>query len=245
MPESATHQRYRSRVEQLEMHLEAMDAAARIAFNILGKEKHKEKLISDALPIESSQYSRLNHPTSHRSRVYNYCRAKNTQSAIIELHGFFSEYMCDILKEIYKTKPLLVVGKSNRQLDLKYHELIKYTNLQDLHTKMVNDVFRNIENEQSTIKLIDKILNNTDANVSEGEKNRALPYLEMRHLFIHNKGYADGAFADKYGAQFKVKCGDKLPTKFKIADDAIANVSALTQKIDSEFLRLGLVNPLE
>ncbi len=98
MPESKTHQRFRSRSEQLEMYLEAMDAAARVTSNLLGHANDSGKNIDKALPVDCSNYSRLNHPANHRARIYNYCRAKNTHSAIVELYGYFSEYMRDILK---------------------------------------------------------------------------------------------------------------------------------------------------
>jgi hypothetical protein len=239
--ETKTHQRFRSRAEQLEMYLEAMDAAARITFNMLGHKEHEGKDVDDALPIKCDNYTRLNHPVSHRARIYNYCRSKNTLSAIVEVFGYFSEYMRDILKEIYETNPMAVVGKSNKQLNFTFADIAKFVTLQELHTKMVEDVFRSIENERSTIKLIDRILKDTGANISAADKDSVLPYLELRHLIIHNNSKIDQAFEDKYGALFSVKSGDKVPSKFTVADTAIEKIATFIKKVDSEFIRLNLV----
>lgn len=241
MPESKTHQRFRSRSEQLEMYLEAMDAAARVTSNLLGHANNAEKDIDNALPIDCSKYSRLNHPATHRARIYNYCRSKNTHSAIVELYTYFSEYMRDILQEIYKADPMQVVGKSQKLLNLTFAELAKYKTLDDLHKKMTEDVFRNIENERSTIKLIDKILHGTGAQINKADKDSILPYLEMRHLIIHNNGKIDAEFEGKYGLALSLKAGDKVPSKFSNADTAIKNVSAFIKKMDSELTRMNLV----
>ncbi|WP_287124316.1 hypothetical protein [Chromohalobacter sp.] len=242
MPESKTHQRFRSRAEGLEMYLEAMDAAARMAFNYLGQKKNQGKDIATALPINCNNYSRLNHPSSHRSRVYNFCRSKNTLSAIVEIFSYFSEYMRGILKEMYEHNPMLVVGKSNKPLNLTFAEISKFNHLSEIQEKMVEDVFRSIENERSTVKLIDKIISDTGANVSNADKQCVLPYLEMRHLIIHNHSKIDQAFEAKYGHQFSVRAGEKLPSKFEIADKAIEEVSLFLRKLDGELVRLGMVS---
>lgn len=242
MPESKTHQRFRSRSEQLEMYLEAMDAAARVTSNLLGHASNADKDIDEVLPIDCSKYSRLNHPASHRARIYNYCRAKNTHSAIVELYGYFSEYMRDILKEIYQKDPMQVVGKSPKLLSMTFADLAKLNNIGELHTKMVEDVFRSLENERSITKLIDKMLNGTGAQVSQAEKDSVLPYLEMRHLIIHNNGKIDAEFEGKYGAAMNLKAGDKVPSVFLNADSAIKSVSAFVKKIDGEFIRMNMVS---
>jgi hypothetical protein len=242
MAESKTHQRFRGRSEQLEMYLEAMDAAARVTSNLLGHASSANKDIDQALPINCSNYSRLNHPSNTHLRVYNYCRSKNVQSAIIELYGYFSEYLRDILHEIYLKDPMHVVGKSAKMLNLPFSDLAKISSVQELQSKMVEDVFRSLENERSTIKLIDRILDGTKAQISQAEKSAVLPYLEMRHLIIHNNGLIDSEFEGKYGKKLRLKSGMKIPTVFSNADAAIKEVRKFIGKIDSEFIRMNLVN---
>ncbi len=243
MAESRTHQRFRSRAQNLEMYLEAMDAAARVTSNLLGHAQNIKKNIDEALPIDCSNYSRLNHPAKKRARIYNYCRAKNSHSAIVEIYGYFSEYMRDILKEIYQKDPMQVVGKSQKLLNMTFADLAKLNSLSDLHERMVEDVFRSLENERSTIKLIDKILAGTGVNLSDADKSLVLPYLEMRHLIIHNNGKVDSEFEGKYGAALKMKAGEKVPSVFPNAEAAIKSVRVFIKKIDAELIRMKLVTP--
>jgi hypothetical protein len=242
--ESKTHQRFRSRAAQLELHLEAMDAAARITFNILGRKSNEGKNIDEALPIKCENYSRLNHPVKDKARIFNYSRSKNTLSAIVEIFGYFSEYMRDILKEIYEKDPMKVVSQSNKMLTLKFSDIAKFTSLQELHAKMVEDIFRNLENERSTVKLIDKIINGFGLNISNAEKEVVLPFLELRHLIIHNNAKIDAAFEKKYGAKLSVKAGDKVPSQFSVANDAIKHTSTFLKSIDNELILLDMVATL-
>ena len=241
MSESKTHQIFRSRIEFLEQHLEATDAAARIAYNILGYKSNRDKTISEALPIDCSNYSRLSHPSNARGRIYNYSKSKIVQAIIIELYGYFTEYLREILKEIYVHNPMLVVNKSPNPLSMRYSDLAVIPSINDLHSKMVDNVFRSLENERSTTKLIDKVIKGTDVSISNSDKDPVLPYCEMRHLLIHNNGKVDDAFESKYGGTFSVKKGAKLPSNFKIANDAIKALSSFVAKLDREFIRLNLV----
>jgi hypothetical protein len=244
MAETKTHQKFRNKVEHLEMYLEAMDAAAKMAFNYLGRQESAGKTIDQALPLDCSKYSKLNRPSSNRALVYSFCRSRNARSSIVDLYNYFTEYMRGILGELYDKEPLKIVGKSNKVMNLTYAEIVKIGNFEDIKNKMILEVFRNIENERSTIKLIDKIINGTEVNISEADKNAVLPYLEMRHLYIHNNSKVDGAFESNWGAQFGLRKGDKLPTDFLTANAAITAAIAFVKKLDEEFLRMDLVKPL-
>lgn len=237
MPESKSHQVFRSRMDSIELYLEAMDAAARIVFNILGRQENNGKTISEALPINCDGYSKLNHPSSHRARIYGFCKSKNYKNAIIETYGTFSEYMKNILKEMYETAPMQVVGKSNKSLNLQFHEIVNLGNFESIKNKMIADVFRSLENERSTIKLIDKIINGTGVAVTEYDKYSVLPYLEMRHLFMHNNGKVDQKFESNYGAALGLNKNNKVPTDYHNASMAVLETKKFVNKLDQELLK--------
>ncbi len=67
-----------------------------------------------------------------------------------------------------------VVGKSSKMINMTFADIARFSTLQEIHAKMVEDVFRSIENERSTINLIDKIISGTDADISEAEKEAVL-----------------------------------------------------------------------
>jgi hypothetical protein len=132
MAESRTHQRFRNKIEHFEMYLEAMDAAAKMAYNFLGRKECVEKTIDQALPLDCSRYTKLNRPSLNRALIYNFCRSKNARSSVVDLYNYFTEYMRNILSELYNSDPLQVVGRFNKILNLTYSEIVKIGNLGDL-----------------------------------------------------------------------------------------------------------------
>lgn len=238
MAESRTHQIFRSRVEMIETYLEAMDAAARVAYNSLRNQNNRGRTIGYALPINCDKYRRLNHPVSHKDRIFNFCKAHNCENAIIDVFSAFSEYMYGILHEMYNNNPMAVVNKSNKTLNMTFSEIAKLGNFEAIKNKMIDDVFRALENERSTITLINKIIRDTNVNITDADKDKVLPYLEMRHLLIHNNKKIDRKFEDKYGNEFGLKQGNKVPTNFDNASKALAEVTTFVGKLDAELIRL-------
>jgi len=98
-----------------------------------------------------------------------------------------------------------------------------------------------LENERSTKKLLERILDNTKVDVDEGVKNNALRYLEMRHIFIHRAGVADEEFIRDYGSVIDLDAKGRLPRTFVVASAAIAAASLLCASIDGGLIQNKLV----
>ena len=231
-------------MENLRTHLEMCDAALQVSFNILRNTKPNTTTFADSLPVNCSKYQHLNHPVTARSRVVNHSKARNTEYAVISTHTHFSEYLHAILTEMYNHKPMLVIQKAVGQQTLKFAEIVKLKTYPSVAQEMIDRVFRSLENERSTMKLFDKIIAKTNANIPATTKTNALAHLEMRHLFIHRSGVVDTFFASKYGKRFSVKKGDKLPTQFKIADDAIKTTTKLCETTDQQLLANNFLKPI-
>lgn len=197
--------------------------------------------ILDALEVNNQRYDRLRHPVNHDARVFNFSRSQNIEHAISSLYRFFTEYMQGALSEIYATNPLVAAGKSPGSL--QYAEIIKLGNFDAVAEKIVTSVFRKLENERSTVQLLDKVLDHTGVNLDPAQKEKALMHLEMRHLFVHNNGKIDEPFHVRYGHLMTTNIGDKLPTRFKIANNAIAAVDTMLRDIDTQLLALNFARP--
>jgi len=65
---------------------------------------------------------------------------------------------------------------------------------------VAEQLFRRIENEKSTIKLLTAIDKKLDLKVPEKAVQDALPYLELRHLLVHSDGIADESFCKRFPA---------------------------------------------
>jgi hypothetical protein len=240
--ETKAHQIFRSRIQYLEMHLQTVDVSLSVMRRSVPMPSDKN--IASALGFEPSKYGELNHPIKEKDRIINHSRARNAEYAVITLYGYFTEYLQNILSEIYITKPLDVVGKAPKENTLSYVEIVKLGNYKAISKHMIEKIFRQLENEKSTKELLDKILTKT-VSIDENIKTNALKYLDMRHLFIHAAGIIDQQFVDKYGKDGSLKVGDKLPTTYENARMAIEAVDLLCQTVDRELINKNFVQQIK
>ena len=238
--ETKSYQKFRSRIQYLEMHTQTIDAALNVMRHNIASSDDKKTSLAEILGFEANRYSQLNHPTREKDRIINHSRARNSEYAVITLYSYFTEYLQNILGEIYAHKPLDVVGKSPNELKFSYAEIVKLGSFEAISEKMIANVFRNLENQKSTIELLDKILTRT-VTIDENIKTKGLKYLDMRHLFVHGSGIVDQDFVRKYGEDTSLKVGDDLPTTYGNAKAAIEAVTLLCSTIDQSLISNGFV----
>lgn len=241
-PETRSHQVLRARFENLTQHLEVQDAAVRHLSRALKAERDRDRTIAEALPLSGAHYTQLGHPVSHQERITSHSRSCSNEYAIIAAYTSVAEYLRSILAEMYVHRPLLVVAKAGDQ-SMSFHEIVKAGTFEEVGRQMVDRVFRSLENERSTRKLIDKILAKTGVVLGDAVYDRALCYLEMRHLFIHRAGVADAAFVAEYGERIALDSKNRLPTTYDVARAAIGAALELCSNIDRGLLSQGIVQP--
>lgn len=146
-----------------------------------------------------------------------------------------------MLKDLFEKEPIKVVGKVSTQT-LSYIDLVNLGSFENISERMINSVFRKLEDEKSTPKLLEKILNHTSIDLDDNIKTHALMYLEMRHLIIHNGGKADERFISSYSSLISLRPNGKVPMTFETSQEAIKWVSELTEAIDSSLITAGLID---
>lgn len=221
--------------------MQVVDLAIKKIFTTTRQHHQHGGTILDALGVDNQRYDRLRHPVNHDARVFNFSRAQNIEHVISSLYRLFTEYMQGALTEIYATNPLLAAGKAPGALH--YVEIIKLGSFDAIADKIVANVFRKLENERSTVQLLDKVLDHTGVNLDPDQKEKALMYLEMRHLFVHNNGKIDEPFHVRYGHLMTTNVGNKLPTRFSIASNAIATIDTILRDIDTQLIALNFARP--
>ena len=231
MPETTTHQRLRSRLEYLDQHLETVDAGLTALQNAAKSTIPKTLTLAQMLG-EEEKYSTLGKPVTDANRMISYSRSTNVEHALVFLSRIFAEYLRGVLREIYPKKPFQVVGLASAGKSISFPELVKLGSYEAITDKIIDDVFRKLENEQSTEKLLNKFIGQFDLAVDSSIVNEGLKYLEMRHLIIHNDSAADSKFVSDYGEEFQIEVGDKLPRRFEIADKAKSAIRSLADAID-------------
>ncbi|WP_368175946.1 hypothetical protein [Aeromonas sp. s1(2024)] len=229
--ESKPLQKLRNRIEQEKQNLQILDVALLGAHKISAKESGS---LAKVLGYDESKYDQLHIPANQSPRLLAQAKNANYKAAIINLYSLWTDYMRGILALLYETNPHQIAQKSPGEI--KYSEIISLGDYESIKMKICDNVFRALENERSTSKLLDKIIRHTNISIKNDIKTNALAYLEMRHLFIHNSGRVDAKFKKNYGSAIDCTIDWKLPTRFFIVENAFNAVILLCQEVDKSLL---------
>lgn len=247
--ETTSFQQFRGSIDFLQTHMQLIDASLIQSIRTLRKHSNKEDDISVALGVSPTKYGRLNHPTKQHPAIFKHTQRKNIEFSIIQLYNIFSAYLLNLTHEMFDKDPMFVVGKAiitkegddKELLNMSYAEIIRHGKMETIHSQIVKKIFRGIEEQKSTMKLLDRILKDTKVNISTKMRNDALTYLEMRHLFIHNRGKVDVKYSTSFGDNFTPKLheGDDLPTVFETFSNGMTKIVALCAEIDKQIIEAG------
>ena len=99
----------------------------------------------------------------------------------------------------------------------------------------MEQIFQQLENERSTITLISKIKNKLGLNIPQDSIDAALPYLEVRHVFVHSDGKPCEEFKRKY-PEIKLDQSQRILLNSSFAKDAYEKIKKLILEIDNEMM---------
>lgn len=235
--ESTAFQRFRNRLEQEKQTLQILDASLISAHRVA---KSKDGPLASALGYEQNKYDQLHVPSREGKRLITQAKNANYRAALISLYSIWSHYMRDILGLMYQVSPHQVSQKAHGEI--KFNEIINLGSYEAIQQYIIDHVFRGLENEQSTKKLLDKIIKHTKISLSQSLKVNALAFLEIRHLLVHANGYIDEKYKKTYGGIVTCETGKKLKMKWSIVDAAFGKVEELCREIDRLLIAGGYIN---
>lgn len=241
---------FEGKIRNLKQHTQLLDLTLS-----LGKQKcaqirkaNKSKgTIGKDLGAGVRDHLHLNHPNDVKNllRVFAYSRSKVNEQSVVDLYKIFSDYMVNIITEIFASNPHRMIGlvpnKDDRQMN--FIEILNAGNYNALKDQMAVKIYRSLEKQKSTPKLLDKLIKATGANIPNNVKSDALLYLEIRHLIIHNNSKADGKF-NQMNIAGKVhvnQANNKLKINYNLTNAAITAVYVLCKTLDEQIVALGLV----
>ncbi|WP_088656300.1 hypothetical protein [Geofilum rhodophaeum] len=249
--ESLSLQRFRKAIENIETNVQLNEAAYSQIILILNKSTDKELDIRDYLKIDKANFSRLNHPVKQSKAIFNNIKKKNIEFGIIQSYNAFSSYLKNVLSEMLAHKPHLVIskavvtknGEAKENFTFTFADIIKAGDYNVIQQNIVDRIFRRLEDEQSTITLLEKIIDGTKVNISNQLKNESLAYLELRHLFIHSSGILDSKYINKYGKILSptLKPGQRIPQTYYTFQNCIQKTLSICKEIDSQLIKEDII----
>lgn len=232
--ESTSFQRFTSIFNQIKQHEQVVDVSLSKLFNQLRRESGSSSKICDLVDASPEDYDKLNIPASEYARIINFSKRKNYEYCIVELYSTFSNYMKDILKEMYNKKPKVIIHKANKTMT--YADISKFSNLNDLSNHMLDEIFREFEGQRSTPKLVKRILSHTNVSISKDVSNSAMMYLQLRHLIIHNKSKVDNNYYSQYKDKLPIALGESIPADYQTVKAAMESVYIYLREIDTQLI---------
>ncbi len=162
---------------------------------------------------------------------------------IKDLYEEFTIYLKNMLKDIYnnaKITPERLTGEhkiSMSSIDILNH--IRQGNLTDI---VIDSIFQSLENERSTISLINKFHQKIGIVKNDQLINNAIYYLEIRHKLVHTDGFADSDFMSSHPT-LTYTDANYISLNYTTIKDAKNAVMALVKDIDYKIMQKQLVPP--
>ena len=212
------------KIRSLKQHLQLIDLSLTLACKCCNKEKDNGKNIATTLHAVSGTHLQLNIPnkTTDIKRTFAYSRRKLNEQAIIELYRLFSDYISNIVSELFKNNPYQLFGAitDKNERALFYHEIIQLSSYDAIIEEISKRIYRSFEKQRSTPKLLEKIISTTKVrNVDE----------KFKRMDKDNKIHITGK---------------KLNMTYDLANASMNAVFKLCKSIDDQLIHRTLVSTL-
>lgn len=239
MPSKA-YQRFDARITAYDADLELADILTGVFVN----GPNSENSVCEAAGARPEKYPKLHlRSNTRRSRQIVALHMKSTLhiAFIKDLYEDFSEYLATSLSRAALAGIDAARFSGEVKLDLQAKEILQAGSWEGVIRLISDKIFRALENERSTITLINKISARVGLQLEDAMLVAAMPYLDARHILIHRDGKPDDIYIRNY-PDINVING-KLSIGFDFIVNARNHVRALAQHIDNRMQDAGLIRP--
>jgi hypothetical protein len=179
-----------------------------------------------------------------RKIVVSHIRTTILTSFIKEVYEEVSEYIRYILSQGAKNgvDSLRIVG--DLKLSFKANEILEKNTYDEIIEMVISSIFQMIESERSTIGLLTKVNNKLGLGVDDNLINEALPYLELRHVFVHSDGKPSREFMTQYPFFTKNQKG-RVDLNLDVVRKAFEKVDAMICAYDQSMINKNLIEATE
>jgi hypothetical protein len=187
-----------------------------------------------------STVSRKQHPrlaaqlVSDQNRLLNMTHLKSTvhSSYLKDLYEDVSAYLAELLIGATRNglAPKRLIG--GHAMSFEANQLLDCNSIDDVCRLVSDALFRKLEQERSTIKLLTSLNAKLDLCVPERVIQDSLPYLEIRHLLVHRDGVADQSYCDRFPSMMFLP-GKKIRLSHGLVRSARERITVLVESFDS------------
>lgn len=184
--------------------------------------------------------SRRKNSEGSRKLVINHLRSTLYSAYIKDIYEEVTDYLRTILEQAAESgfDSGRIIGEHGFKIDAK--EVLRSGDWESITEMIADSVFQALESERSTLKLLEKIANKLSLNIDKDLINKALPYLEVRHLLVHSDGKASDEFKQKHP---KIKLNNnQVILNYTFISRMRKEVKKLIEAYDKEVINKNLVH---
>lgn len=168
-------------------------------------------------------------------------RQANRQSRTLVMMHLKHTLYVSVIKEIYEEvmdylgyvlncgalcldEPGRLVG--DQKFQMTANEILSTASREEIVTIVMANVFRKLENKRDTLLLVTELNERLALNIDDSVINRAMPFLEARHVFVHADGIADDDYKQKHPTIQLTEKG-QIKLNATIMHNAVSQIKAL------------------
>lgn len=152
---------------------------------------------------------------------------------------YFSEVLSMMIQKGIEN-PERFIGDSTVGITLK--ELLESRDLTILVKNTSKKILRELENKKDTLFILNQIPKKLGITVDNDKIKDTLPYLEVRHLLVHNDGRFDQSFKKRF-PDFKTRTNSKkrIDLNLKFVQEVSEKIKSLIKEYDKVFIKNDLI----
>jgi hypothetical protein len=197
--------------------------------------------------VNPQQHPRLaarKNNSNNRKIAVNHLKATLCASFLKDIYEDAMQYFSEILEAASRhgLDPNRLIGE--HKISIETNEILLAGSWSNVVHMVSQSVFRRLEGERNTKKLIEKMNSKLALGVAGITIEAALPYFEIRHLLVHNDGKADQKFCDAFPG-FGAAPNHKLILDYSVLKNARSAVFALIDEFDRQIVSSNVVSTSE
>lgn len=197
-------------------------------------------LFDAVVPAQHPRLAARTNTTYNRKMAIRHLKASLCASFLKEAYEDVTAYMQDILEAAARNglDPNRLIGE--HKVSFEANDILQAKGWHAVVHLVAKSVFRKLEQKKCTKDLLQEMNSKLNLGVPQSKIDKALPFLEIRHLLVHAEGVADQSFCKAFPA-FGASPGTKLKLDFTVLQSARKALLELVQKFDEKVIACGVV----
>lgn len=227
--------RFLNRIAQFNADLEVIDIIVK-SFNMMKSNTH---LFKNLDPNKHKELAKRKTTPHNRKLVLTHLRQTVYSSYLKDMYEEVTEYLKYIIKN-YASYPDRNVGRlvGEHKFNCPANDILVLSSYEEIVEMVTNNIFQQLENERSTIKLLEKINNKLALGIGNDKLKIALPFLLVRHYLVHSDGKIPQDILDQH-PEIKVDKNRFVDLTYTFIKEAKNNITEFIGLLDEEIYNKG------